>query len=433
MKAKITWFLVVITVVSLILIGCSSSPTSTVPATSTPPSTTAQKTTPAAVPASMTSPALPTSTSTSQLLPIRIGHIRPLTGNLAISSAMMVKAFDFAFEQVNYQVSGRQIQIVIGDSKGDTATALDVARKMVENDKVSFIVGPTQAGEGPAVAGYANQVGIPQIFTSPQPLAIFSGANKWSFGNDGTNSQYSSCIGAYAFEQAGYKKIDVLTQDSAAGHQFLDAFMKTFKAKGGQVIQETYTPLPTQDFAPYMTVLKDADALVAWTAGADVTRMLSQYHELGIDKRLRLVGAFDGSFMSNATLSSLPPEDANALIGALLPTPYSPFLDTPFNKKWMADIQAKFGLLPDDIQSGPYEGAQLIMEALKATNGDTTPDKLRQALLAAKFDGPEGTIQFNQMPVAAIKTVYICKVVRSGKDFAWQPVFYFKDVPPAGL
>ncbi len=145
------------------------------------------------------------------------------------------------------------------------------------------------------------------------------------------------------------------------------------------------------------------------------------------------MGAFHGSFMANFTLAALPPADADAVVGDLVPTPYSPFLDTPFNKKWVADEQAKFGVLPDDTQSGPYEGAMLIMEALKATNGDTTPEKLRQALLAAKFEGPEGTIQFNQSPISAIKNVYICKVVKSGKDFTWQPVFSYDNVPPGGL
>jgi branched-chain amino acid transport system substrate-binding protein len=424
MMSKIVFSLAaIVAILALAMAGCSSTSatTTTTPSTSSPQTSTAPLSTTAI-------------TTTAQPTPqgiIKIGHIRPLTGNLAMSSNLMVQAFDFAFQQIGYQVAGKQIQIVVGDSKGDSATALDVARKMVENDKVALLVGPTQAGEGPAVAGYINQVGIPEIFTSPQPAEIFAGANKWAFASGGTNPQYATSMGIYAYEQAGYRKVDVLTQDTAAGHIFINAFMDGFKSKGGQIVQETYTQYPTPDFASYLTVLKDADAVVAWTAGADAVKFLIQYHEMGIDKRLPLVGAFHGSFLANSVLKALPPADGDATVGDLVPTPYSPFLDTPFNKQFVADIQAKFGILPDDTQSGPYQGAMAIIQALKATNGDTTPEKLRQALLSVKFDGPEGPVKFDSTGVS-IKTVYICKVNKSGSDFSWQPIFSYKDVPAAG-
>src|SRR3972149_7042824 len=99
------------------------------------------------------------SSPAAELPPIKIGHIRPLTGVAAMVSAKMVKSFDYAFQQIGYQVAGRPIQIIVGDSQADSAKAIDVARKMVENDRVAMIVGPLMAGEQMAVAGYINQVG----------------------------------------------------------------------------------------------------------------------------------------------------------------------------------------------------------------------------------------------------------------------------------
>jgi branched-chain amino acid transport system substrate-binding protein len=345
----------------------------------------------------------------------------------------MVKAFDFAFEKVGYQVAGKKIQIIIGDSQGDAAKAIDVARKMVENDHVDMIVGPTQGGEEMAVAGYINQVGIPEIFTNPEPLGVIAQKMKWCVGSGGTEPQISSAAAVYSYEQAGYKKVDILAPDIAPGHGFLNAYMAAFKKKGGQIVSETYTPYPTQDFAPYLTVLKDADALAGWMDGEQSIKFLNQYHEMGIGKRLPLIAAFHGSFLAPFILKALTPAAGEAMVGRLTPTPYSPLLDTPFNKQWTADFKAKFGNLPEDTDSGPYQGAMVIMEALKATNGDTNPEKLRQALIAVNFQGPEGPVKFDQQTGASIKTIYIAKVVKQGNDFTWQPVFSYPDVSPMGF
>jgi branched-chain amino acid transport system substrate-binding protein len=408
MKRLFLVLLVMTLVISFIFIGCA-------------------KPAPAPAPAPAPSPA-PT-----PVAPIKIGHIRPLTGNMAMVSDLMVKAFDFAFEQVGYQVAGRPVQIILGDSQGQSETAIDVARKMVESDQVAMIVGPTQGGEEMAAAGYLNQVGIPEIFTNPEPAGVIMQKMRWCIGAGGTEPQISSAMGVYTYEQAGYKTVDVITGDFAPGHGFLTAFMDAFKKKGGQVVQEIYTPYPTQDFGPYLTTLKDADAVVAWIDGDQAIKLLTQYHDFGIDKRFPLVAAFHGSFLAPFILRALPPEVADATVGDLVPTPYSPLLDTPFNKKWVADFQAKFGTLPDDTSSGPYQGAMAIIRALEATGGDNTPEKLRQALLAVNFDGPEGPVKFDAETGASIKTIYVCKVAKQGNDYVWRPIFSYKDVGPLGF
>jgi branched-chain amino acid transport system substrate-binding protein len=365
---------------------------------------------------------------------IKIGHLRPLTGNLAMTSDLMIKGFDLAFEQVNYLVAGKKIQIIIGDTKGDVQTTIDSARKMVENDKVAMIVGSTIIAENAALANYINQVGIPQIITTQLPLEVYL-TNKWAVGVGGTSAQLTSAMGAYAYDKLGYRKLDIMTQDTASGRAYLAPFISTFKAKGGQIVQEQYTRFPCPDFAPYFTTLKDADALAAWTNGADAIKFLTQYHEMGVDKRLPLVGAYHGSFLAPFTLGALPPADAEARVGDYVATPYSPLFDSSANKQFITAIQSKMKLVPDDTQSAAYQAGMIIIEALKATKGDTTPAKLRQAMLATKLEGPQGVMQFDPQTGISIKTTYICKIAKSadGKGYVWQPVFTYKDVPPKGL
>ncbi len=440
-KTFIMVILVIVLVSSLTLMSCTTtasptpSATTKAPASTTAPASSTTTSPPSATtkPTSATS-TTPAATPTAAGGVIKIGHIRPLTGQQAMVSPRMIQAFDFAFQQINYTIAGKQIQIITGDTKGESQTAIDVARKMAENDKVALLVGPTQAGEELAVAGYANQAGIPEIFTNPAPIGIFGKNNKWAIGASGTDTSLPSVMGPYIYEQLKYKKIDVLTRDDSSGHAFLTAVMEPFKKRGGQVVQEQYSPYPCPDFAPYLTTLKDADAVVAWTSANDAIKLLTQYHEMSIDKKFPMVGAFVGGFLQPFILMALPPGTADAYVGVPVPTSYSPLIDTPANKQWIEAYKAKFGKAPeDDTESGPYEGALAIIEALKATNGDTNPEKLKQALLTVSVEGPEGKLKFDAQTQAAIKTFYVAKVAKVGNGFTLQPVFTYNDVPPGGL
>ena len=207
----------------------------------------------------------------------------------------------------------------------------------------------------------------------------------------------------------------------------------TFTKLGGTIAQEIYTPYPSQDFSSYLTSLKAADAVVAWIDGQQAIQLLTQYHQLGVDERMPLVGAFHGSFLAPFILSALPADVADAYVGSIVPVPYSPLLDNAANEQFVADFQAKFGILPEDMDSGPYVGAQIILHALEATNGDTTPEALLAALVGVSFEGPEGLISFDPETRCAIKEIYIAKVAKQDGAFVWDPIFTYTDVPVTGL
>ena len=419
MKKLFPFIFCLILIGSLILVSCAkttSTTTAAQPSTSVPASTPAATTTTAA-------------TATGGV--IKIGHLRPLTGPMAETSQEMIQAFDWAFQRIGYQVAGKQIQIIVGDSQLDPEKAIDTARKMVETDKVAMIVGPIQTGEIMGAAGYLNQVGIPQLVTTGVSTSLINNKWKWTMGCL-AEPQTPSPMAAYAYDKLGYRKIDILTGDYAPGHDFLGAFMDTFKKKGGQVVQEIYAPYPTQDFGPYLATLKDADAVAAWLDGDQAIKLLTQYHELGIDKKLPIIGALEGAFLAPYILAALPPADAEAYIGTYVSTPYSPLFDDPFNKQWVSDFEAKFGMIPEDTSASAYMGAMIVINALQATGGDTSPDKLRQAILSVNFDSPYGQVTFDPETGVRHVNIFISKIVKQGNDFVHDPIYTYKDVPATG-
>src|ERR1700729_1162303 len=75
--------------------------------------------------------------------PVKIGLDNPLTGTFAALGKNELIGAQLALDQINAQngILGRKVEMVVEDStSGDTATALHKADKLINRDKVDFII-----------------------------------------------------------------------------------------------------------------------------------------------------------------------------------------------------------------------------------------------------------------------------------------------------
>ncbi len=399
--------LIVVLVCGLILAGCAK---------------------PAPVPAPSPAPA---PAPAPVLLPIKIGVVFPLTGPVGMVGARMVNAVKLAFEEVDYKVAGRKVELIVEDSGGTPQISIDKVKKLVEFDKVSVVIGPLLSPNRLAVAPYLSQARVPHVTTAPEKVKAFK--YEWTISTGGSEAHSPSAMGAYAYDEMGLRTITLMTMDLADGRSFANYFKTAFEKRGGRVIQEQYPPQNSPDFASYLAALKDADAVAAWFHGADAIRFHNQFHEFGIRKRMPLIAMFHGAFFAPFILSVLTPEVGNATIGEYCATPYTSLIENDANKRFVEALRDKYGYTPDETDAGPYQGAIVVIEALKATGGDTTPEKLLQAMLAVRVESVAGPIRIDPETKCAIKDIYIVKVDKMGDEYIWVPVHNYKGVPPAGL
>ena len=370
----------------------------------------------------------------TQKPPIKIGHLRSLTGPTANTNAQMMKGLALAFELVNYQVAGRKVEILVEDAGGKPDVAVDKARKLIEKDKVDIIVGPTMGHLQMAISTYMNKAGIPNVHTNPSPFGVIAQKHKWTIQVGGASPQIPSCAGRYVVEKLGVKKVIIIAEDTKPGHDYVGGFLKGFKNAGGEVIQEQWTPLGCSDYAPYFAAAKAADACIAWTSGGDSIKFLNQYYQFGMWDKMRMIPAYQGAIIENFILAKLDPKALKALEGVISSVQYSPLFDNAANKKFVAAYEKKYKNLPDNAESHTYNAGLVIIEALKATKGDTDPQKLMDAMVATKILTTEGPVVFDKNMKSAIKDVAISKLIKHGKGYVFSaPIFVYKDVPPAGL
>ncbi len=97
--------------------------------------------------------------------PIRIGMIDPLTGVYAAVAQNEVIGAKLAVDQINAAggVLGRPLELLVEDSANDVGTGVQKARKLIDRDQVSFLIGDVNSGIAQAIAQVSNEKKILHI------------------------------------------------------------------------------------------------------------------------------------------------------------------------------------------------------------------------------------------------------------------------------
>ncbi|NIQ89660.1 MAG: ABC transporter substrate-binding protein, partial [Deltaproteobacteria bacterium] len=109
--------------------------------------------------------------------PIKIGAFFDLSGPASFIGTPTKLVATMVVEKINKEggINGRPLELVIGDTEGDPTRALMVAKRLVENEKVVALIGPTRTGTGMAVKKYLEGKQIPTVMTVGGDPVIMEG------------------------------------------------------------------------------------------------------------------------------------------------------------------------------------------------------------------------------------------------------------------
>ena len=394
-------------------------------------------TTPSNNPAPEGTPTGGDSDTLSDQSPLKIGLICDLTGNEATTGQLTKESLEFAIKYFG-DIGGKKVELFVEDAGGDAAAAADKTRKMVEEDGVQVVFGPTQAGQKASVVAYCDEAEIPLIFANGTPSYLFN-TSSWLIGSGGANPQMTSVIADYVYKELGYRKVHILTMDNTGFRTFSDDFAKSFTALGGEIGEEYYVPFSVGDWSSYFAAMstEGVDGIMAWSTGATAISLWKSYNEMGMNEKLPISAILSSAFTDYYICNALEASGSGAaedILGTLAPAQYSYDIDTPENAQFIKDWEAEFGGIPNMNLSGlVFDAYQVVVEAVKATDGDTSAEALRDAMLAVDFNGVSGHIAFPASGAAARDT-YIVKVVKlDDGSYNYSVVTCYDDVPPEGL
>ncbi|MEU6415300.1 ABC transporter substrate-binding protein [Microbispora sp. NPDC046933] len=339
--------------------------------------------------------------------PIKIANINAQSGQLSPLGKWESKGVKLAVDEANKAggVNGRQIQLDLFDDQGDPTIGTNLARKIASEGYIAMF-GTAESAVTLAMAPILKDAKIPNI-TSGQSPKLADLKSPFLFLNAPTSVAYDETLAKYLVESKGFKKYALISNNGSYGAGEHDAFLASLKTRGiTPVADEVVTP-DQKDFSAALTGIRQKDPEVLFIGAEEVESGLiaKQARELGL--KAVLAG---GAPMGTEPYISTAGED-NAE-GSVVSSPYLSNDATDASRAFAAAYKAAYNEEAELHGAKAYDGARIVIEALKATGGEGG-QKLADAIRATKHSGLLGDFAYDESGVGLHSTRIA--VIKSGK------------------
>src|SRR5688572_17909386 len=328
---------------------------------------------------------------------IKVGVAAALTGNAAQYGVPIRKGFELAVREINGSggVGRTGLVLVIEDEQGKKEEAINSFRKLIFQDKVLMVFGPTLSNSAQAsdpVAQGARTV----VFGTSNTADGITSIGDYVFRNSVTERDILPVTLKMAAQKTGLKKVAVLYGND-------DIFTKSGYDNFKKALQDLKIPVTATEtfakgdvgFKPQLTNIKasNPDAIVLSALVAEGGPIMVQARQLGID--LPFIG---GNGMNSPRIFELAKNSSDDLwVGS----PWSVESPTPENKRFITSYYKAYHEMPDQFAAQAYDAMYIAAQALKKIQltGKLEADRkaLRDALPAIQWTGATGAFEFRQV------------------------------------
>jgi branched-chain amino acid transport system substrate-binding protein len=334
---------------------------------------------------------------------LKVGVVATLSGPPAVLGQQLRNGFQLAVKNLGGKLGGREVEIIVVDDELKPDVAVNKVKALTERDKVTFVVGPIFSNILQAIMKPATEGAI--LISPNAGTSNFAGkeCNPSFFVTSYQNDQVFGVSGKHA-QDSGLKKVFLMAPNYQAGRDALAGFKAHYK---GEVVDEVYVPLNQLDYSAELSKIAAAkpDAIYVFLPGGMGVNFVKQFRQAALADKVTFLSAFT---VDESTL----PAQQDAALGFFGGANWAPNLDTPQNKKFVADYEKEFGAVPATYAFQAYDAALLIDGALKLTQGNTADkNALQAAMKKANFTSLRGSFKFNTNNYP-IQDFYLVKVAK---------------------
>lgn len=195
---------------------------------------------------------------------INLGCLQDITGPTSSLGNMVTAGAQWAVDEINANggVGGKQINLIVYDTKGDVTEAINAYTRAVTSDGVSAIVGPPVANIALAIAPESENNDVPILgFAIDTKCQIKPDGTPYKnmFGFQPNAVQQGTIMGKYAMKN-GFQKFGVIYNEGNAYSLSLQApFIETVTSAGGEVAKVVTYTANDKDFKTLLQPIIDAD------------------------------------------------------------------------------------------------------------------------------------------------------------------------------
>src|ERR1700675_4821136 len=356
---------------------------------------------------------------------VKVGVLHSLSGTMAISEVSLRDVCMMAFDEINAKggVMGKKIEPVIVDPASNWDLFAEKAKQLLLQDKVAVTFGCwTSVSRKSVLPVFENNDGL--LFYPVQ----YEGeeCSKAVFYTGATPNQQLIPAAEYlkSKEGGGYKKFYLLGTDYVfprTANKILRAYLLATGVPADNIAEE-YTPFNHQDYQTIVGKIKrfasGGGATVLSTINGDSNvPFYKEFSNQGLRSETAPIMAF------SVAEDELRGMDTSALVGHLAAWNYYQSVDTPQNKKFVANFKAycKKNNLPDgdkrvtdDPIEAAYFGVYIVKQAMEKA-GSIEVDKVRKAVYGSKFLAPGGEIMMDAANHHTYRPVLIGEILADGQ------------------
>ena len=343
---------------------------------------------------------------------VTIGAIFALSEAASVYGVAQQQAVQLAVDEINtskYLGDSTTLNVTFEDSAGNKDQAVNAMTKLVQEDKVTAVLGPTLSSEAFSADPVAQEAGTVVLGVSNTATGI-TDMGDYVFRDSLPESAVIPGTIKQATEALGIKKAALLYGNdddfTVSGYK---VFKQALEDNGVEVTREETFAKGDADFNTQLTNLIDSqpDAIVVSALAAEATQIIIQARAQGYTGPI--IGG--NGFNSPAVLKDSGADSEGLIVGGAWnygnPNP------SDSSKAFVTAYEAKYTSSPDQFAAQAYTGAWLLATAIRCADSDDHA-AVRDALAAIKdFDSPLGVFSFdeNRNPVHDP----IAQIVKDGK------------------
>jgi branched-chain amino acid transport system substrate-binding protein len=340
--------------------------------------------------------------------PVRIGLVLPLTGPFGPPIGRQVENGARLYMKLNGSTAGgRPVELIVKDDAGAADQTRRIVQDLVVNEKVDIIAGFGLTPLALAAAPVATQAGVPMVVMAAA-TSIITEQSPFVVRTSFTMAQNTVPLAQWAARN-GVKRAATLVSDYGPGLDAEKAFAGAFTKAGGEIVEQLRVPLKNPDFAPFLQRLKDKapETVFLFVPNGQGAPLMKEVADRGFAQAgIRIIAT--GDVVDDFTLNEM----GEAVLGMVTSHHYSAAHDSPENKAYAAAFTKEFGIRPNLMAIGGWDGMTLIYKALEKTGGRTDGAALVGAMKGLAWTSPRGPISIDPATRDIVQTVYLRKVER---------------------
>jgi len=332
----------------------------------------------------------------------KVGAVFSVTGRASFLGDPEKKTAEMIVEQVNQAggINGKPLKLIVYDDEGDATKCNLQVKKLLEQDKVTAVIGPSVSGLSLAVVPVFEQAQTPLISCAASYKIVHNEATgkpyKWVFKVPQSDSLAVEAIYTQ-MQSKGINKIAIMSVTSGFGASGRQELLRLAPEYAMEILaDEKYDPKDT-DMTAQLTKIKglEPQAIVNWSIGPTQVTVVRNWRDLGM-QGIPFYQSHGFGSRKNIELAGGAAEGVMCPLGAcniadLLPADHP---QKAVTMQYEQNYKAKYNEPLSSFGGHAWDATHLLVDALKAVGDDKA--KIRDYLENKKnFVGQHGVFNFS--------------------------------------